>query len=114
MNNEAKELWIAALKSGEYKQGLGTLRTTQNTYCCLGVLCDVYHKATGQGEWVLSPSSDVRYSFGDIFGFLPEEVKVWADVSDFGSYGQENSLVRQNDGEGKTFLQIAEIIQENF
>lgn len=31
--------WIEALKSGEYKQGAGYLRTKDDEFCCLGVLC---------------------------------------------------------------------------
>lgn len=29
--------WVEALESGEYKQGVGSLRPTHDTYCCLGV-----------------------------------------------------------------------------
>lgn len=36
-----KDKWIAALRSGKYKQGRGQLRSLNNNYCCLGVLCDV-------------------------------------------------------------------------
>jgi len=36
--------WIDALRSGEYKQDAegGQLRTTHDTYCCLGVVCDLF------------------------------------------------------------------------
>ena len=41
--------WIKALRGGikrlaggEYEQGEGRLRTEQGTYCCLGVVCDLY------------------------------------------------------------------------
>lgn len=33
--------WIKALRSGKYKQGKKALRTSNNEFCCLGVLCDV-------------------------------------------------------------------------
>lgn len=46
-----KEQWIQALQSGEYPQGEGALRT-QDRYCCLGVLCDIYQKETHDGRWV--------------------------------------------------------------
>ena len=45
--------WIAALRSGQYKQARGSLRRTvgdfgeDTGYCCLGVLCDL----SGIGEW---------------------------------------------------------------
>lgn len=41
MNSELKAKWIAALRSGKYKQGRSVLRTADNKYCCLGVLCEV-------------------------------------------------------------------------
>ena len=40
MNNELRNLWVEALRSGKYKQGKGRLRDG-DTYCCLGVLCDL-------------------------------------------------------------------------
>ena len=41
MNKEIKERWIAALRSGKYKQAQNVLRTGKDRLCCLGVLCDV-------------------------------------------------------------------------
>jgi hypothetical protein len=37
MNQVIKEKWVAALRSGEYKQTKGYLRNKKG-YCCLGVL----------------------------------------------------------------------------
>ena len=42
MNIEIKARWIAALRSGNYKQGHHTLHTEDNCFCALGVLCDLY------------------------------------------------------------------------
>src|SRR5688572_29009191 len=53
MKKRIKKLWIEALKSGEYSQGKGRLRRQDScfdtdsivdSYCCLGVLCDVLEK----------------------------------------------------------------------
>lgn len=55
MKPEIKELWLKALRSGEYTQHQTALRGTEDGttgYCCLGVLCDVYLTETGQGVWV--------------------------------------------------------------
>jgi hypothetical protein len=41
--------WLAALRSGEYPQGKGQLNY-DNTYCCLGVACDIAVKE-GMGRW---------------------------------------------------------------
>lgn len=40
MDQEFKARWVAALRSGEYKQGYGRMRTG-NRFCCLGVVCDL-------------------------------------------------------------------------
>ena len=42
MDPELKKKWIEALRSGKYKQGKNRLhRAEDNSYCCLGVLCEV-------------------------------------------------------------------------
>jgi hypothetical protein len=50
MNIEIKARWIAALRSGQYKQGQGNLHPTPKCFCALGVLCDLYAKEHGM-EW---------------------------------------------------------------
>ncbi len=44
INKVVKKLWIKALRSGEYKQDTGSLKTSSNGFCCLGVLTDIYCK----------------------------------------------------------------------
>lgn len=41
-----RDAWVAALRSGEYPQGSGVLRTADNRYCALGVLAAVHPQAT--------------------------------------------------------------------
>lgn len=44
MNRDLKAKWIAALRSGEYRQVHGELRSGSGgteRFCCLGVLCEV-------------------------------------------------------------------------
>ncbi len=50
MNPNVKEKWVKALRSGHYQQGKGMLRTHDDAFCCLGVLCDLYGRATEE-EW---------------------------------------------------------------
>lgn len=38
---ENRKLWVAALRSDEYTQGAGCLKTADGNYCCLGVLCKI-------------------------------------------------------------------------
>jgi hypothetical protein len=39
MDARLKDLWLKALRSGEYPQGIGYLLGSKG-YCCIGVLCD--------------------------------------------------------------------------
>ena len=41
MKTELVKKWTTALESGEYEQGIGKLRSPDDKYCCLGVLCDI-------------------------------------------------------------------------
>lgn len=60
MNEELKAKWITALRSGNYKQGVGRLRG-DDKFCCLGVLCDLVVPEDWDGPeqlstWALPPS----------------------------------------------------------
>ena len=48
------ELWVAALNSGDYKQGFERLAKDEE-YCCLGVACEVYNKMCDAGIANLTP-----------------------------------------------------------
>lgn len=104
MKVEVKEKWLAALRSGEYKQGTGCLRR-ENEYCCLGVLCDLHAKETN-GKW----ERPNRYSYLGATGLLPGEVCNWANGGPFMN-PSEYSLVDLND-HGKSFKEIADFIEE--
>ena len=41
MLNEQARKWVETLRSGQYKQATDYLRTKDNTFCCLGVACDL-------------------------------------------------------------------------
>ena len=122
MNPEVKAKWVAALRSGEYKQVEGALKKGIG-FCCLGVLCDLYAKERGVRKW--SPSAYWRD--GDE---LPcDDVCDWAgfpvtDHDDDGNpqrgtfdYDPEVSinycysgLSGHNDA-GRTFAEIADAIE---
>lgn len=38
MNPKIKQLWLAALRSGKYRQANGKLRNSSGAMCCIGVL----------------------------------------------------------------------------
>jgi hypothetical protein len=97
MNQQVKEKWITALRSGEYTQAREFLRTDYG-YCCLGVLTDLYLKEVNE-QWV---------PFGN-HTTIPILVAIWADISQ----NSEDVLIQMNDTEGRTFNEIADYIQEN-
>lgn len=115
MNQEVKEKWVAALRSGKYQQAGGHLRDGDQ-FCCLGVLCDI----SGMGTWAAAVDDDERSTFitttGDrASGTLPFEVQDWAGLtSSTGDpvyiAGDKFELAGHNDG-GATFEQIADAIE---
>lgn len=105
MNDNAKR-FVAALRSGTYQQARGSLRRSHPNgyaYCCLGVACMEYGKATG----ALVSLSGIT---------LTPEVRDWLGfTTEGGHYYHENgvdaSLVEDNDARNKTFAEIADIIE---
>ena len=110
MKPEIKDLWVKALRSGDYKQTQGILQRTERGrdgeavgFCCLGVLCDLAVKAgiveavdmpepdTGEKGVVGYPDTGekgvVGYRLGGdesipSIGSLPYEVQQWAGLTD--------------------------------
>lgn len=123
MNKEIKEKWITALESGEYLKGDNALRV-DNTYCCLGVLCDLYRKENNKVEWKKASGPNIvklnNVSRCDVFGMggiddswgvLPEIVKNWAELEENNPqvYNSKN-LATIND-RNKTFKEVIEAIK---
>lgn len=111
MNPEIKQRWIAALKSGDYNQAFYKLRAGDN-FCCLGVLCDLHSKETGN-EWIQDSDS---YYMGQRVS-LPEKVMAWAGLDLYKSRKvllpkTKIVLSAMNDSYGKTFDEIATLIEE--
>jgi hypothetical protein len=131
MNQEIKAQWVTALRSGDYKQGTSVLHRVTNgedTYCCLGVLCDLAEKA-GVSVSRHNRSScscsmcngDRVVTYGGMDDFLPGIVKDWAGLDSpnpttsvqVEDTNTNASLSYLNDN-GKTFEEIAAIIEREF
>jgi len=122
MKPEIKKLWVEALLSGEYQQGVNTLKTNDGKFCCLGVLCDLHAKQTGT-EWAENKLSENKFNYFGSSCTLPTEVYTWAGVKS-GPEVRKNGSVYQlailNDGhnsndlkvERHDFKQIAELIEQ--
>lgn len=122
MKVEIAEQWANLLRSGKYAQGKNYLGK-DNTYCCLGVLCEL---AVEQGiatkevdEYGFTRYSDLT---GDDLSIssLPVAVQEWADMETGDGLFTDRaidghySLVSMNDSmNGKTFSEIADVIMDN-
>jgi hypothetical protein len=42
MRLDIAKKWVEALRSGKYKRATHRLRANEDSFCCLGVLCDLY------------------------------------------------------------------------
>lgn len=128
MKPEIKEQWVAALNSGEYIQGKEELRTKDNTYCCLGVLCDLAVRASiakwenhkGHG-WLIMPTDHTfRDEYDENVGgaWLPKFIREWSglmcDNPDVRIDDEDLpvGLSVLNDNKRMNFHEIAEVIQE--
>ncbi len=117
MNENVKNLWLAALRGDDYNQGRSALRTFTNhltKYCCMGVLCDIHSQETN------TPWCDDNTYLGQ-FAFLPEEVQEWAGlikdnpwvVNPDGKNGK-STLAALNDTHRLDFSAIAGLIEKEF
>jgi hypothetical protein len=114
MDPEIRARWTAALRSGEYEQGEGTLRANDK-FCCLGVLCDLAAKADvisapveADGDAGDNPVGAWYYANRN--DYLPEEVKAWAGLNSCNPVVGDSPLGNLNDG-GWTFARIADAIE---
>ncbi len=111
MNQEVKQKWLDALRSGEYDQNKGCLREG-NKFCCLGVLSDIHAKETGT-EWnPYHTRNNKAMSYLNESGGLPKEVQKWAGLDNLlpRVKDSEITLSQRNDG-GWSFEQIADEIE---
>ncbi len=53
---------LTALRGGDYPQAMGKLHRPEG-FCCLGVMCDIYAKDSGEEYWI--PLDERYYEFRD-------------------------------------------------
>lgn len=118
MNPDIKAKWVAALRSGEYKQGYGALHCGSDDpkvdggFCCLGVLCEVAVKE-GVIDAGFQAYSWSNFQYGSREGgILPESVCRWADVTAVPDI-HDGPATHWNDTVRFNFEQIAEMIESD-
>jgi hypothetical protein len=105
MKKELKDRWVAALRSGEYRQGVNALKyspeNAQPKYCCLGVLAEL-----------AEPSSLV--TVGGLSDFHGSVSFLRCSESDYLYLSKEiqHKLSVKND-RGLDFTKIADWIEKN-
>lgn len=118
MNPDVKSEWVAALRSGDYKQGIGRLRDNEDKYCCLGVLCEIAVR-----RHVIPPARlipDGTYTYASRSFRLPREVALWAGLTESdpkvtdprsGITIRTIALAELNDSSSVSFATIADVIE---
>ena len=126
MKADVKDRWVNALRSGDYKQGTQCLLSESGSYCCLGVLCDLYMKETKEEvEWETTEDSyGDKMKVASFLGYttiLPETIREWAGLNeqspsvtyvDMDGEGGYFMLSNLNDEHDASFDQLAELIEE--
>lgn len=137
-----KDQWVKDLRSGEFEQGSNNLRRTVDEgeyYCCLGVLCQQAVRAGAIPAPELHDRGVYAYLDDEYDGdnrvtgesfnqecSLPRKVAEWAglplekdgmgeDVVILPRNGEmgEVTAIGANDGMSLTFVQIADLIEQN-
>ena len=105
---EHRRLWVEALRSGKYKQGQGVLRSADDHYCCLGVLCDL-----AGVEWNTGYTGNYHAGVGQ-FATAPFEVTDFVGLAnEAGSFGAGGDGLATRNDSGATFEEIADLIERN-
>lgn len=104
MKQEVKKAWTKALRSGEYEQGYFRLRNPEtNSYCCLGVLCDVLEN---QFPSIIEKTPEWRD-----YKSLPWIIKANLDILSKGDNDRISQLMAMNDSQTVSFETIADVIE---
>lgn len=115
MKEDIAKRWIAALRSGKYKQTVEQLQKSTHGYetedcgfCCLGVLCDLAVD-DGVDKWDTN-----SLSMADCV--IPDHILKWSGLrtADGVVPGIKENLWQMNDNMRKSFSEIAAVIEKNW
>jgi hypothetical protein len=114
------KMWIDDLRTTKSKQAQGSLHPYKGGYCCLGRASEkarkvgLVHKKTQD-----YPGADWSYDHNS--GTLPEDLASFLGITEHGDFKKRfhkllggSSLVELNDNKGKTFKEIADVIELAF
>lgn len=127
---QARKLWIEALRSGEYEQCRGQLCKVDThtkepiAYCCLGVLCEVFNKyehglitRIEEARTFANPKEiSYRKTYNEEKNVLPHIIRKWVGLYDIEGRSDSPhypSLTTLNDHENYSFKRIAYILENS-
>jgi hypothetical protein len=114
MNPEVKAKWVAALRSGKYRQGKHVLNRNNDEFCCLGVLCEILElpKQKNDIRDTIEYSASLDHDEQWYSTVLPIKVaeKLGLAGMNVGLPQDGYTLTHYND-HGKTFEEIATLIE---
>lgn len=113
-NKERLLLWVEALESGNYQQGRGHLRytdeeTEQTTHCCLGVAAEVCER-NGGAKFVNPGGAFLHFEAQEWYGLGRYAYNPNLETED----GDLLSATTLNDSKGFDFPTIAAAIRRTF
>lgn len=117
MNENAKK-WVEDLRTTLDQQGKNHLHNknkNNESFCCLGRACIIFNLNNIEKNLIIK--EDELFGFMTYNGegyILPEVVRIWLGLkSSVGSYRNGNNCLAKENDNGKTFLEIANIIEAN-
>jgi len=122
MKRDLAMKWCEALESGKYQQAIGALRNSVNSFCCLGVACDLvaprdWETIDDDGKpYMTSDSYYPPEPIQDTYGFFTKRVAfniVPDDLLEKHGTDRHKSLAEVNDN-GWTFKQIAAFVRDAY
>lgn len=132
MNPVVKAPLLEALRSGQYQQGDSYLHY-RDTFCCLGVSCELGIKAGIIPESAPADSDGYVYRYAGEAHGLPDKMQDWANLDSLGEFTSdaplfidedetheegdgfhEVTLADLNDTYGFNFAEIADFIEKHF
>jgi hypothetical protein len=121
MNEQLKEDWLEALRSGEYTQCDGTLERPDGSNCCLGVLLDIM-----DAPWIHDEGEFRRYyetedDLALVHAYeaecaeaLEESFTKYCHVPHPGVWGEDSSLTESARAEaGLTVAELEYLVELN-
>jgi len=108
MDQNIKEQWVEALRSGKYEQGRCWLRH-KDKFCCLGVLCDLHAQATNC-DW--EEYNNIG-NYLDSDEVLPGKVVKWAGLDSEDPFINKERVSSYNDDRRLDFDQMSDLIESN-